>query len=185
MNNQTTSRSRRTLLKKASMSGGVALSAAALPNSWVQPVVESTILPTHAQTSLAFFGSGLSGTDTQTGNSKFIEGLVDVFVPKAHAAIQHAACAAVMGDTVAVQYQDSQNQVRYTGDLDAGGAPGSLTPLPGNCEACESLSASIVDISDVITLRIQLCFYKILIDIEIPQAPMCDLPELELCTPDD
>ena len=59
MSNQPKNPSRRKLVKKISVSGGVTLTAASLPGTWVQPLVESTILPTHAMTSVSFFGSDL------------------------------------------------------------------------------------------------------------------------------
>lgn len=42
---------RRRLLKSISAVGGIAVSAKAIPGSWTRPVVDSVLLPVHAQTS--------------------------------------------------------------------------------------------------------------------------------------
>ncbi len=45
-----TSNARRKLLKSLATGGGVALTAKSLPEKWAKPVVDSVILPVHAQT---------------------------------------------------------------------------------------------------------------------------------------
>ena len=48
--------SRRKLLKTAAASSGLAVAATALPANWTKPVVDSILLPAHAQTSGAVVG---------------------------------------------------------------------------------------------------------------------------------
>ena len=43
--------SRRRLLEKLAIGGGVILTANALPNKWKKPVIESVITPAHAEMS--------------------------------------------------------------------------------------------------------------------------------------
>ena len=47
-----TNSSRRSLIKKTGVAGGVVLTASALPESWVKPIIKSMVLPAHAQTSV-------------------------------------------------------------------------------------------------------------------------------------
>ncbi|MDH3690876.1 MAG: hypothetical protein OEU36_15625 [Gammaproteobacteria bacterium] len=49
----TTDQGRRRLLALLSTSGGVAATTKSLPDQWVKPIVNSVLLPTHAQTSPA------------------------------------------------------------------------------------------------------------------------------------
>ncbi len=48
---QETNEARRKLLKAANVAGGIIATGIALPEIWVKPVVESVLLPAHAQTS--------------------------------------------------------------------------------------------------------------------------------------
>ena len=41
---------RRRLIKKLAIGGGVATTASSMPTKWVKPVLDSVILPAHAQT---------------------------------------------------------------------------------------------------------------------------------------
>lgn len=79
---------RRTLLKKAAASSGVVATAAALPNTWVKPVLNSVITPAHAQTSAPTVGV-FSSTGLQASIPLTSEGpqyaLLDLFFPAAHA----------------------------------------------------------------------------------------------------
>ena len=51
MTDNNSSESRRKLLKSIAAGSGVIVAGKSLPESWSRPVVDSVILPTHAQTS--------------------------------------------------------------------------------------------------------------------------------------
>ena len=51
MTDENTSDSRRTLLKSIAAGSGVIISGKSLPENWTKPVVDSVLLPAHAQTS--------------------------------------------------------------------------------------------------------------------------------------
>lgn len=55
-NKQNENNSRRKLLKTAAASSGIAVAATALPTNWTKPVVDSILLPVHAQMSGAVVG---------------------------------------------------------------------------------------------------------------------------------
>ncbi len=68
--NQTSDGSRRKLLKSLAAGSGAILAGTSLPDKWVSPVVDSVILPAHAQTSSAGEYFGTLETD---GSGGFIE----------------------------------------------------------------------------------------------------------------
>ena len=96
-------KSRRKLLKSIAAGSGAVIAGKSLPESWVKPVVDSVMLPAHAQTSTCAFGItatstlpfsltppgpnvpfGLEGTITVTvtpapadGETILLEGFVD------------------------------------------------------------------------------------------------------------
>jgi hypothetical protein len=79
--------SRRSLLKKLAV-GGIA--GAALPTQWSRPVVDSVMLPAHAQTSdsSVYGGGGASGNNTPPGPApadSIGEEILDFFTPPAQA----------------------------------------------------------------------------------------------------
>ncbi|MCK5359283.1 MAG: hypothetical protein KAJ95_01580 [Gammaproteobacteria bacterium] len=86
---------RRKLLKSVVAGGGAATVAKILPDQWARPVVDSVMLPSHAQTSKSPFGpfvnaSGpfvLNETDVQMAEQGFSEELLEFFAPAAHAGI--------------------------------------------------------------------------------------------------
>jgi hypothetical protein len=81
-NNPTNKQSRRTTLKTLLAGGGV-LSLAALPSRWAKPVVDSVMLPAHAQTS----PSGANGFAVEVDITDASDWL-DWLLPKAHAGVR-------------------------------------------------------------------------------------------------
>ena len=57
---------RRALLKKVVGVASVGAIGSALPNAWVKPVINSVILPAHAQTSIATFSLTVTSTNFAT-----------------------------------------------------------------------------------------------------------------------
>lgn len=94
----TTNQSRRTLLKSIAAGGGAVVAGKTLPDTWKKPVIDSVMLPAHAQTSGEDF-SGLYSTQNaflrpvnRTGSGSPVrvakglgERLVGWLVPAAHA----------------------------------------------------------------------------------------------------
>ena len=83
---------RRKLLKSVVAGGGAATVASMMPDKWARPVVDSVMLPSHAQTSLlgrgAFVSSGQRGMvdqETEMASQGFSEELLEFFAPAAHA----------------------------------------------------------------------------------------------------
>lgn len=99
-----TDRSRRRLIKGLAAGGGIAT----VVDHWFKPVVDSVVLPVHAQTSGAVYsGTGLSdsGITMNDGQSKrLIARLTDAVVPRAEAQAGGLfyACASVSGSSAFV-----------------------------------------------------------------------------------
>ena len=99
MNNNNSSENRRKLLKSIATGSGAIVAGKSLPESWSRPVVDSVILPTHAQTS----GGASSSSITLTSNGTITNvntmapvtdnmvaeknSFLDSLVPSAHAAV--------------------------------------------------------------------------------------------------
>ena len=84
--------SRRKLLKSVAVGGGAVAAGKMLPEQWARPVVDSVMLPSHAQTSDpslgAFAGSGAvvqNESATQMAEQGFSEELLEFFTPAANA----------------------------------------------------------------------------------------------------
>lgn len=58
--------SRRDLLKSFALGGGVVVVARGVPDTWLKPVVESVVLPAHAQTSAC--ASSITATSLESDN---------------------------------------------------------------------------------------------------------------------
>ena len=80
MTEKNSSENRRKLLKSIAVASGAVIAGKDLPESWGRPVVDSVMLPAHAQTSnpLVFGGTSLRSSDA----SDFI---LDTLVPTANA----------------------------------------------------------------------------------------------------
>lgn len=77
--------SRRKLLKSIAAGSGAVVAGRTLPDSWSRPVVDSIVLPAHAQTSARIYG-GLQVTDNESERNMFAEAL-DLVLPTAQADI--------------------------------------------------------------------------------------------------
>lgn len=77
---------RRKALKSILAGSGTVVTAAAMQDKWAKPVIESVVLPAHAQT------SGLAGSFTSSNNTQNGTDLLDSLVPSAHAACPFLLC---------------------------------------------------------------------------------------------
>lgn len=75
-------KSRRQLLKASLAGTGALVAGKSLPDQWSRPLVESVVLPAHAQTSLAGVGGGLL---LSLMNVKTDDSIFDSLIPTAHA----------------------------------------------------------------------------------------------------
>jgi len=57
MKDKNSSESRRKLLKSIAAGSGAIVAGKSLPESWSRPVVDSVMLPAHAETSMRIFGA--------------------------------------------------------------------------------------------------------------------------------
>jgi hypothetical protein len=83
---------RRKLLKSVVAGGGAATVAKLMPDQWSRPVVDSVVLPSHAQTSISPFGpfytmlrAGMNDSSGQMAEQGFSEELLEFFTPAAQA----------------------------------------------------------------------------------------------------
>jgi len=105
MKDKKSGESRRKLIKSIAVGSGAIITGKSLPESWSRPVVDSVLLPAHAQTS----GQTYSSTSIQVvsldpqGNKMFA-GVMDGLVLSAHAGIQPPdnprGCATIVGSDV-------------------------------------------------------------------------------------
>ena len=84
--------SRRKLLKSVVAGGGAATVAKLMPDQWSRPVVDSVMLPSHAQTSISPYGPfytmvmvGMNESSDQMAEQGFSEELLEFFTPAAQA----------------------------------------------------------------------------------------------------
>ncbi len=89
-----TSAGRRKLLKSVVAGGGALTVAKMLPDQWARPVVDSVMLPSHAQASFSAFGPfvsfgpfAMTEPSVQMAEQGFSEELLEFFTPAAQAVI--------------------------------------------------------------------------------------------------
>ena len=77
--------SRRKLLKSIAAGSGAIVAGKSLPETWARPVVDSVLLPVHAQTSGGFAGAAGGVTASISKESNLYAKLMDRIVEPAHA----------------------------------------------------------------------------------------------------
>ena len=86
MTDKKSSESRRKLLKSIAAGSGAIVAGKNLPESWSRPVVDSVMLPAHAQTSLApLYSTIATRTENQSDGNTMIAGIMERLVPTAEA----------------------------------------------------------------------------------------------------
>jgi len=86
MTDKESSESRRKLLKSIAVGSGAVFAGKQLPQNWSRPVVNSVVLPAHAQTSgRTFTGTGNVNFGFNNNSNSMVAGLADALVPSAHA----------------------------------------------------------------------------------------------------
>ncbi|MFT5610171.1 MAG: hypothetical protein ACI9LU_000663 [Polaribacter sp.] len=88
---------RRKVLKNTLIGGGAVISTSLVPNKWTKPLIDSVILPSHAQTSDVVIvmggGAGISVTEAEKSVTKAenngvgVNDILDMFVGQAHAQV--------------------------------------------------------------------------------------------------
>lgn len=154
---------RRKLLKSIAAGSGAIVAGKTLPDSWSRPVVDTVILPVHAQTSGGIYSASGIPTSTTAPVEQFnqetqLARLVDSLVPEANAgngggSFEHGwyACAMVSGSSVFVSvaglggkgvHDPSETLMIRRGTLDIGGAEGTITATGGDVTSCLDPSES-------------------------------------------
>ena len=149
------SESRRKLLKSIAAGSGAVIAGKNLPENWARPVVDSVMLPAHAQTSgirtfflfsstgFLVFNSELNGTTAEELIARSEQGPLSWFVKSAEAqGANNAICVTTDGSTYQVKYQDGQDT--YTG---SGAVGDPLKELDSTCIGaiyCEFTVNSVV-----------------------------------------
>ena len=138
MREKKSSESRRNLLKSITAGGGAVIAGKTLPESWSRPVVDSVLLPAHAQTSptsRTFFGPAtvVSIGSRDRNDSTLFADIYRMLVNDAYAdgppppgQSNGTILAIENGDSVDVTFQNRKNTVRRRGSLLKDGTTGSL-----------------------------------------------------------
>ena len=141
MTDKKSSESRRKLLKSIAAGSGAVIAGKNLPENWARPVVDSVMLPAHAQTSgtrtfflfsevpFVAFNNELYGTTPEELIARSEQGPLSWFVKPAEAqGANNAICLTIDGSTYQVKYQDGTDF--YTG---SGAVGGPLKQLDSTC----------------------------------------------------
>lgn len=143
--NGSTNKARRSLLTHIA-AGALVAGAPQLPRTWLRPVVETVMLPTHAETTgpsmTVYAGAALEVADdtAPSGVTRLAAGFLHSAVRPAGAVQPYpptsAVCAIPSGNMLEITLQRSANNIRRRGMLNTDGTPGSLEPFETS-PACE------------------------------------------------
>jgi len=111
MTDKKSSESRRKLLKSIAAGSGAIVAGKSLPDTWSRPVVDSVMLPAHAQTSaLTYFTDNLMAENNgqQHGESTLFARFSNHLIPEAHAQPRPpgVGCAKVVGSMLEFEIWD-------------------------------------------------------------------------------
>jgi hypothetical protein len=138
-------KSRRNLLKSIAAGSGAVIAGKSLPESWSKPVVDSVMLPAHAQTSMLYYYE----RNTQQTVAIWLEKLnsdrnlltevMDTVVSRAEAQPgfndQTDWCVEVNGNVATITVVNNNSDAMWKGDIPTDGTLG--TPLPNIQENCD------------------------------------------------
>jgi hypothetical protein len=85
MTDKKSSESRRKLLKSIATGGGAVIAGKSLPENWTRPVVDSVMLPAHAQASGGPFAGNANLPNGALESDSVFAQFVDTLIPEAHA----------------------------------------------------------------------------------------------------
>lgn len=155
--------SRRKLIKSIAAGSGAVIAGKSLPENWTRPVVDSVLLPSHAQTSGQSFNGPATVLDTipigsiDNERTTLFASVADSLIQEAHAGgpiigqPNGTVCAITVGEMMDVQYQNRNNSVLRRGTIPLSGS-GLLSPIAtSGAESCNgrpSLTAEIIAITD-------------------------------------
>ena len=108
--------SKRKLLKSFAAGSGAIIASQALPEQWAEPVIDTVILPAHAETTEEL------PTYSYWDSAAVASGVGEIVPPSGV-----AACVIVIGDMATVTWQGSNNNLRRTASVALSGTPGTAT----------------------------------------------------------
>lgn len=188
---------RRDLLKKLALSSSALAAGGVIPKHWVRPVVDTVVIPAHAQTSGGVFFGSVLAVIVQNENflgeptSIFAQAL-DSTVPAAHATdvgqgSPHTLCIEDNGSSMAITYQNPANIYRFQGSLQKNGTPGTLT-LVAKGTACDDpycgtiRPATITSVSaSSVTVELPRCTTPGAYELTVTLGGPCSFPALGSC----
>ena len=122
--------SRRKLLKSIAVGSGAIVAGKKLPDSWSRPVVDSVMLPAHAQTSIAPMSPMFGGTSlipVVDANDSILDNLVPTAQAGALSMSNDRGCATLLANgNLEIYTQFESNSKRRMGEFMTDGTPGTL-----------------------------------------------------------
>lgn len=131
MKDKNSSESRRKLLKSIALGSGAVVAGKSLPESWSRPVVDSVMLPAHAQTSGLIYGGTALMAALDSDDQSLMAQVMDSLVPEVEAADGQYGwytCCIVAGDMVDVTLAG----LNWCNGGKAGIIRQALIPMDGN-----------------------------------------------------
>lgn len=137
MTDNKSSESRRKLLKSIAAGSGVIVAGKSLPDTWTKPVVDSVLLPVHAQTSndIIYSSNNVAvGMNDQINENSLLASLSRHLVPsaEAQAAAPIIGCAKTVGSMLEFEILDLRGGYRFAGQL-----PLDKSTAYPNFESCQ------------------------------------------------
>ena len=172
MTDKKSSDSRRKLLKSIAAGSGAIVAGKSLPESWSRPVVDSVMLPAHAQTSMRIFGANnapisdigsIFESESDSMLARLFDSAIEGLIPSAVAGgapdpTSYSSCATVNGSNLDTWFQiyfDTYLLADYTGTLPLSGESSLSLSIYGEfCDITEKLKipVKVTDNGDSVTV---------------------------------